>query len=81
MTRTYLWNRNRLTDIENRLVVAKGEGDGGGKDWEFGISRCKLLGWPKTAFGFFRNILRKNPNEFFGQPSILYIGWINKGLL
>ena len=24
-------------------MVAKGEGDGGGKDWEFGISRCKLL--------------------------------------
>ena len=31
------------TDIENRLVVAKGEGVEGGKDWEFGISRCKLL--------------------------------------
>ena len=24
--KTYLWNKNRLTDIENRLVVAKGEG-------------------------------------------------------
>ena len=40
---TYLWNRNRLTDIENRLVVAKEEGDGGGMDWEFGVSRCKLF--------------------------------------
>ena len=30
-------------DTENRPVVAKGEGVGGGKDWEFGISRCKLL--------------------------------------
>ena len=38
-----LRNRNRLTDIENILVVAKGEGNGGGKDWEVGISRCKLL--------------------------------------
>ena len=30
-----------------QLVVAKGEGGGGGMDWEFGISRCKLLyiGW------------------------------------
>ena len=27
-----------FTDIENRLIVAKGE-----MDWEFGISRCKLL--------------------------------------
>ena len=30
-----------LTDIENRRVVAKGQG--GGMDLEFGISRCKLL--------------------------------------
>ena len=44
---TYLWNRNRLWDIENRLMVAKGEGCGGEMDWEFGISRSKLLyiGW------------------------------------
>ena len=36
-------NGNRLTDIDNRLVVAKGEGFGGGMEWEVGISRCKLL--------------------------------------
>ena len=30
-------------DIENRLVVAKGEGGGGGMEWEFGVNRCKLL--------------------------------------
>ena len=30
-------------DIENRLVVAKGEGVGGGMEWEVGVSRCKLL--------------------------------------
>ena len=40
---TYLQNRNRLTDIENRLVVAKGEEGGSGMDWEFAVSRCKLL--------------------------------------
>ena len=28
--RTYLQNRNRFTDMENRLVVAKGEGRGDG---------------------------------------------------
>ena len=39
----YLWNRNRLTDIENRLVVAKGERVGGVMAWEIGVSRCKLL--------------------------------------
>ena len=34
-------------DTENRLVVAKGKGSGGGMDWEFGVGRCKLLciGW------------------------------------
>ena len=32
-----------VTDIENRLVVARGRWDGGEMDWEFGISRCKLL--------------------------------------
>ena len=34
-------HRNRYKDIENRLVVASGEESGEGKDWEFGISRCK----------------------------------------
>ena len=32
-----------FTDTENRLVIAKGEGDGGGMEWEDGVSRCKLL--------------------------------------
>ena len=41
---TYLWNRNRLTDIENRLVGCQGgSGVGEGKDWEFGGSRHKLI--------------------------------------
>ena len=35
--------QKQLTDIENSLVVAKGEGEGSGMDWEFGINRCKLL--------------------------------------
>ena len=26
-----------------RLVIVKGEGVGGGMDWEFGVSTCKLL--------------------------------------
>ena len=36
---------NRLTDMENRLEVAKGEGErgGSGRDQEFEVSRCKLL--------------------------------------
>ena len=42
---TYLPKKNRLTDIDNRVFQ---EGGGwGGKDWEFSISRGKLLyiGW------------------------------------
>ena len=33
-------------DLENRLIVAKGEGEGeGGRgmDWESGVNRCKPL--------------------------------------
>ena len=30
-------------DIENRLVVVKGEGERGGMDCEFEVSRYKLL--------------------------------------
>ena len=39
--------KTRYIDIENRPVVAKGDGGGGGIGWEFGISRYKLLyiGW------------------------------------
>ena len=29
-----------MSDVENRLVVAKATG--GGMDWEFGISGCRL---------------------------------------
>ena len=29
------------TNIENILVVAKEEGEWGGMDWEFGVSRSK----------------------------------------
>ena len=34
------------TDLQTwriRFVVAKGEEGGSGMDWEFGVSRCKLL--------------------------------------
>ena len=49
---TYMWNleydtneqnRDTLTDMENILVIAKREGRGRGKEWECGVSRCKLL--------------------------------------
>jgi len=34
---------NRLTDIENKLVIAKEEWGGSEMDGEFGAGRCKLL--------------------------------------
>ena len=40
-TRPYLWNRNKLTDTENRLVVTKGDEGGGGMHW-VRINRGKL---------------------------------------
>ena len=44
---TNLQDKIRPTDIENRLVVAQGDMGGGGKDWKFGVNRCKLVytGW------------------------------------
>ena len=35
-------NRNRLPDMENRFVVARGKGERSGMEWEFGVGGCKL---------------------------------------
>ena len=34
----YLQNRNRLTDIENKLMFTKGDSDGGGRDKSQGLT-------------------------------------------
>ena len=36
-------NRNRLTDFENKLMVIKGEGWGGGINYDVGINIYTLL--------------------------------------
>ena len=41
MAQMNLFIENKM-DLENRPVVAKGEG-GSGMDWESGVNRCKLL--------------------------------------
>ena len=48
----YLLRRNRFTDIENTLVVAKRDRGIEGMNREFGVSRCKLLyiGWISKKF-------------------------------
>ena len=43
MAQMNLSTKDRLTDTENRLVVAKGWGGGSGMDWEFEVSSYKLL--------------------------------------
>ena len=41
---TYLQNRNKLTDFENKIMVTKGKRWGVGEmDLGFGISICTLL--------------------------------------
>ena len=40
--RTYLQNRNRVADVENKLMVTKGE-KGRGIGWEIGIDIYTLL--------------------------------------
>ena len=36
----YLCKRNKLTDIEKRFLVAKGEESGRGKDWNSGLAKA-----------------------------------------
>ena len=40
---TYLQNRNRIREIENWLVVAKGEGVWGEMGWKVGVKSFELL--------------------------------------
>ena len=67
---TYLQNRNRLTDIEIRLVVAKWEGGRRGMDWEFGVVRCKLLHLEWTN----NKVLLYNTEKFIQSAWINYNG-------
>ena len=43
MIQQNLQNRNRLTDIEKKLMITQGEHGGEGINLEFGISRYTLL--------------------------------------
>ena len=72
--RNYLWNKNRITDIEKSLAVAKREGVGGGMEWEVGVSGCKLLcmEWIKTKMLLYSTesyiqypMINNNGREYF----------------
>ena len=47
-TNQLIYETNRIKDIENKLVVAKGNGDGRGEEQEFGIYRCKPVYTERT---------------------------------
>ena len=49
-----------LLDVENRLVDAEGKGEGGGTDWESGLSRCKRL----PVEWISNEILRYSPGNY-----------------
>ena len=40
---TCVQKRHRLTDVENKLMVTKGEGAAGGINWELEMNRYTLL--------------------------------------
>ena len=50
-------------------VVAKGLGGGGGMDWEFGISRCKLL-----YIEWINKVLLYSTGNYFQYPVINHKG-------
>ena len=46
MAQRNLSTEMKIMDLEKRLVVAKGEGEGlggTGRDWELGVNRCRML--------------------------------------
>ena len=50
MAQRNLSTEKKIMDLENRLVVAKGEGEGvggSGRAWELRVNRCRILplGW------------------------------------
>ena len=56
--------------MENRLVVVGGERGGGGMEWEFGISRGKLLyvGWINNK------VLLYSTGNYIHSPGINHHG-------
>ena len=68
-----LWNRDRLTDIDSRLVVAKGEGSGEGMEWEFRVRKCKLL-----YINWIKKIILCSTGNYIQYPVICHNGRENE---
>ena len=63
---TYLWNRNRLTDIEETCGCQE-EGGWGGMDWKFAASRCNLL---ILHIEWTNNVLLSSTENYIQYPAI-----------
>ena len=68
-------------------MIAKGEERGGGKNWEFGISRCKLLyiGWINNkvllySTGNYTQYPEINHNGKEYEKEHMHIIWITESL-
>ena len=81
----YLRNRNILTVIENRLLVAKLEGGRGGMNWEVAVSRCKLLyiEWLNNKVLLYSTgsyiqypVINRNGKEYKKRMCIYIYNWI-----
>ena len=53
--------------MDSSIFVCPGDMLGSIKTSKFEEQCMKVLGWPRSSFGLFHNILRKNLNEVFGQ--------------
>ena len=75
---TYLWNRNRFRDMENRLMVAKREKVGKGMEWEFGVSRCKLMymEWINNKFLVIGKILGMTGKMFICESTFSTVNFL-----
>ena len=61
------WTSSKLSPEKVSLCVLKDiikKVKGQPTEWK------KILGWPKSSFGFFHKMLLENPNKLFGQPKI-----------
>ena len=36
-----------------------------------------VLGWPKSSFGFFHNIMQENLNELLGQLHVMFYSLVS----
>ena len=64
------FNRNRIRDIEDRLVVAKGEEAGRRLVWDFETSRYKLVYIEQIN----NNVLQNSIRNYIQHATIIPVG-------